>query len=101
MALHPNAPLLLFDFLIFSGFAKNVRKNKNHVSGCSKKYLKHVEMDEVDLMDYWDSEDYYNYEHDNNLENTVKEEGTSNVPSAVNLLDFAKPKANPLRSKKR
>ena len=54
-------------------------------------------MDEVDLMDYWDSEDYYNYEH----ENAVKEEGTSNVPSAVNLLDFAKPKANPLRTKKR
>ena len=97
MALHPNVPHLLFDLLIFSGFAKNVRKNKNHVSGCSKKYLKHAEMDEVDLMDYWDSEDYYNYEH----ENAVKEEGTSNVPPAVNLLDFAKPKANPLRTKKR
>ena len=58
-------------------------------------------MDEVDLIDYWDSEDYYNYEHENNLENTVKKEGTSNIPSAVNLLDFAKPKTNPLRSKKR
>lgn len=90
--------------LLISGFAKNVRKNKNQISGSSKKFLKNDQLAEFEEGMYYShqEEEFDEHDDDEGYDNSAQENPKSaRQLQTVNLLDFARPKVNKASPKKR
>jgi len=94
----------LYKELATKGFAKNVRKNKNQISGSSKKFLKNDQLAEFEEGMYYShqEEEFDEHDDDEGYDNSAQENPKSaRQLQTVNLLDFARPKVNKTSPKKR
>lgn len=68
-----------------------MQKNRVQVSGCSKRFLRHGDMEDLYEMDYYEQEDYD--------EDITDCDTDTRTPVVLTLSDFTQPSINPFRTR--